>query len=532
MHLSYDHAEARARRDRRTLGSAFLTSAMRRPFAPAVHEAGGAISNWKLAAVARAMIPLLGLARDEGTVGILLPPGRAGAIANVALALAGRTSVNLNHTSGVPQLARMCEIAGVRTIISSRLYLRRIGEPALTGRVVLVEDLLPRLGALAIARQALALFTLRGRLLGRGRPDDTATIVFSSGSTGDPKGVELTHRQVLANCASVADGLDLHRSQDVIISPLPLFHSFGLIPGMWLGLATGMTVASHPDPGDAKALGELAALTRATFLISTPTFARAYLRRVEPEQFTSLRFAVVGAERCPPDLKKQFRERFAVELLEGYGCTELAPTVATNLLDVHRDGERETRTREGSVGRALPGQQIFAVDPDTHEQLPPGKEGLLVVRSPSRMKGYLGRPDLTEKVFIQGGYNTGDIGRVDDDGFIFITGRLARFAKIGGEMVPLDNIEAALQTAAGDACEIAVAAIADESRGERLVVLHTGFTGSWDDLLKSLETFPALWRPKPRDVRQVEAIPKLGTGKRDLAGIKTLAAGADAATKA
>ncbi|MBA2479043.1 MAG: MFS transporter [Planctomycetes bacterium] len=523
MHLSFDHAHERARRDRRTLASAFIAAAKRRPFANAVQDAGGAIANWKLAAVARSLVPLLELTHDDRTIGIVLPPGRGGAIVNVALALARRTAVNLNHTAGPAQVTRMCELARIRTIVTSRLYLRRIGEPDLPGRIILVEDLLPRLGTLTLMRHALAFFTMPARWLARGHGDDTAAIVFSSGSTGDPKGVELTHRQILANCASVADGLDLHRSQDVILSPLPLFHSFGLIPGMWLGLATGMTVASQPDPSDAKALGELAQSARATFLISTPTFARGYLRRVEPEQFKTLRFAVVGAERCPADLRKQFKERFGSELLEGYGCTELAPTVATNLIDVHRDGEREVRARDGSVGRALPGQQVFAVDPVTHEPLPPGSEGLLVVRSPSRMKGYLDRPDLTAKAFVAGGYNTGDIGRVDEDGFIFITGRLARFAKIGGEMVPLDNVETALQTVVGDICEIAVAAIPDESRGERLIVLHTGYTGSIEDLLASLDGLPALWRPKPRDVRPVEAIPKLGTGKRDLAGITALA---------
>ncbi len=524
MSLSYEHAQERSDRDRRTLGSAFLSRAKRHPFTEAVRDASGALSHWKLAALARALFPLLGIARDERTVGIVLPPGRAGTIVNAALAIAGRTAVNLNHTAGEAQLARMCELAGVRTIVSSKLYLRRIGDPKLVGRVVTVEELLPNLGRANLLLAAATNMILPSRWSARGNADDSAAIIFSSGSTGDPKGIELSHRQIIANCRAVADGLDLHLGRDVLLSPLPLFHSFGLVPGMWLGLVEGLAVAAQPDPTDGKALGELAAAAKATFLISTPTFVRGYLRRIEPEQFKHLRFAVVGAERCPADLKAQFKERFKADLLEGYGCTELAPTVAVNLPDVARDGVKEARSKDGTVGRPLPGIHTFAMDPATRAPLAPGSEGLLVVRSASRMKGYLGRPDLTEAAFVHGGYITGDIGKVDDDGFVSITGRLARFAKIGGEMVPLDNVESALQTAVGEACELAVAAVPDEGRGERLVVLHTPFPGDWEAALKTLEALPALWRPKPRDLRPVESIPKLGTGKRDLAAIKRQAA--------
>ncbi|MBA3684692.1 MAG: AMP-binding protein, partial [Planctomycetes bacterium] len=468
------------------------------------------------------LVPLLALDAGEQRVGVLLPPGRGGAIVNLALALAGRTAVNLNHTAGEAQVKRMCELAEVRTVISATPYLRRINV-ATPGRMALLDELLPKAGKLTLAMRSAGGLLLPTSWLARARADDTAAIVFSSGSTGDPKGVELTHRQILANLESIALGLELN-ADDVLLNPLPLFHSFGLVPGMWLGLVQGMASAAHPDPTDAKALGNLASEVRATFLISTPTFVRGYLRRVEPEQFKSLRFAVVGAERCPGDLKAAFKERFGADLLEGYGCTELAPVVAVNLPTVARDGMEEKRHRDGSVGRPLPGVQVITVDPETRAHLPTGSEGLLVVRSAARMRGYLNRPDLTDAAFIHGGYNTGDIGKVDGDGFVHITGRLARFAKIAGEMVPLDNIELALQALAGLDIEVAVAAVADPAKGERLIVLHHGWTGSAEDLLKAADELPALWRPKPRDVYAVEAIPKLGTGKRDLAGIKRLAA--------
>ncbi len=523
MALSHQHALAQARRRNDTLDRAFLRQAWKRPFAITVQDAGGKMRAWQVAAAARRLLPLLQLAKDETCVGVVLPPGRGGTVVNVALAMAGRTAVNLNHTAGAAQLARMCELAGVRTVISAGLYLRKIGNPTLAGRVVMVEELLPKLSKIGLVLTAFGHWLLPW--LGRvSRPDDVAAIVFSSGSTGDPKGVALTHRQVLANAAVTMRGLDLHGGDDVVLSPLPLFHSFGLIPGLWLGLTHGMTVAAQPDPTDGKALGDLAQATGASFLISTATFVRGYLRRIEPEQLKRLRLCVVGAERCPAELKTQFKERFGADLLEGYGCTELAPTVAINLPTIDYAGEREVRSRDGSVGRALPGLHVFAVDPDSKAILPPNREGLLIVRSPSRMQGYLNRDDLTSAAFIHDGYNTGDIGKVDDDGFIFITGRLARFAKIAGEMVPLDNVESALQTAVGLDIEVAVAAISDSARGERLVILHTTFAGSWDAVLTTIEHLPPLWRPKARDAREVPAIPKLGTGKRDLAGLKRLAA--------
>lgn len=530
MALSYESAQARSDRDQRTLGGEALARMRRHPFRPAIRDAGGVLSYWKLIAVARVLAKRLDLADDERCVGLLMPPGRGGAMANLALAFLGRTAVNLNHTVGPVQLKRMCEMAGVRTIISATPYLKRIGDPGLSVRMVQLDEVMKVTSALSVIGAALVAFLLPTGFWVRAKADDVAAIIFSSGSTGDPKGIELTHRQVLANITAVSEGLELSGERDALLSPLPLFHSFGLVPGFWLGLVLGMPSAAHPDPTDAKALGNLAEACGATFLISTPTFVRGYMRRIEPEQFKTLRFAVVGAERCPPDLKLAFRERYNAELLEGYGCTELAPTVALNLLPVKRNGATELRSRDGTVGRPLPGLNVFTIHPESHEILPAGREGLLVVQSPSRMRGYLDRPDLTEKAFLHGGYNTGDVGKVDEDGFVHITGRLARFAKIGGEMVPLDNVEQAVHQAvltivgADAAIEIAVASITDEARGERLIVLHTGFTGDWEKLLASLEDLPALWRPRSRDVRQVEAIPKLGTGKRDLAGLKKLAA--------
>ncbi|MCB1324939.1 MAG: AMP-binding protein [Spirochaetales bacterium] len=524
----YTAAVERRELDNRTLAAAFLEQARRDPRRAAIIDPGGDMSRIRLAGASLALRDLLDDLISSDRVGVLLPPGKGGAIVNLALALGGKTSVNLNHTTGEDMLARMCEIAEVSTILSARRYLERIEEIELPGRVILVDDeLLPRVSkARVLARMARVI--LGGAAgLDRAHPDEVATILFSSGTTGDPKGIQLTHAQVLANIEAVLAALKLDED-DIMLSALPLFHSFGLVPGMWLGLIGGPTIAAYPNPREAAGLVSFARKTRATAMLSTPTFCRVYMKKANHDEFESLRFAVVGAEKCPADLKQEFRRRFDTELLEGYGCTELSPVVSANLLDSHVTDRFEKGSRTGSVGRPLPGIEVRIVDPETHRPLPTGSEGLIVVRSPSRMLGYLKRPDLTEQAFLQGGYNTGDMGRLDEDGFLFITGRLARFAKIGGEMVPLDTVEERLAAnlnalEAGDEAELAVAAVPDQNKGERLVVLHTAPATTPEQLLQNLEDLPAIFRPRPRDFHTVESLPVLGTGKRDLKGLRELA---------
>ncbi len=516
---SFTEAQSRTAADTRRIGAEFLRQARRGPRVTAVHDFRGRMSRLRLAAVALSLIPLLGLEEDEERVGVVLPPGQGGALVNLALALDGRTAVNLNHTTGAAQLARMCQLSGIRSIVSSRLYLERIGEPHLPGRLLLAEDLVPRLDKKRVLWNMARVLVLPSDWLDKARPQQPFTIIFSSGTTGDPKGVQISHQQLLYNCDAVMAHLALYPGRDVVVSPLPLFHSFGLIPGLWMGLIGGLTVAGQADPRDGKALGELIQAARGSILISTPTFVRGYMRRITREQLATLRLAVVGAERCGAELKEEFKAAFDTDLLEGYGCTELSPAVAVNTPRAGRDG---------SVGRPLPGIEVMTMDPETEELLAPGREGLLVVRSPGRMLGYLDRPDLTEATFVHGGYNTGDMGHVDADGYVFITGRLARFAKIAGEMVPLDNVEAAMQVWLADrypedSGQLAVAAVPSVRRGERLVVLHTSLPCPPETLLAGVDDLPALFKPRAADFYQVEAIPELGTGKRDLGGIKQLA---------
>lgn len=527
--LGFQAALEKSAQDRRSLGSAALQMARRHPGSTAVSDLSGSMSRIKLAGAALALRSHLGLASEEQNIGVLLPPGRGGTIVNLTLALMGRTAVNLNHTVGDEGLQRMCALAGVHTVITAQKYTDKIGKPELDVRWVDVQELIPRISKFRVLLNMIKLLLLPTARMTDARPDDVACLIFSSGSTGDPKGVQLTHRQILANIAGVRAHCGLKGGADALLSPLPLFHSFGLSAGMWLPLVCGLDLIAHPDPLDGRAIGSLAEEHAPTFLMSTPTFVRGYMRRVGREQFASLRFAVVGAEKCPDDLRVSFAEKYGAELLEGYGCTELGPVISANQPALSSKDAPDIGGKPGSVGRPLPGIEVATVDPATGEILPPGETGLLLVRSPARMLGYLGREDLTRQVFLHGGYNTGDIGHVDGDGFLFITGRLARFAKIGGEMVPMDRVEErlmeAVQEIAGAAHphQLAIAAAPDDTRGERLILLYTSLPCAPRELIDRARDLPTLFRPRERDAHEVDELPVLGTGKRDLKRLQQLA---------
>ena len=527
--LSFQDALEENAQDRRNLGSAALQMARRRPFSTAVSDLSGSMSRIKLAGAALALRSHLGLAAEEQNVGVLLPPGKGGTVVNLALALMGRTAVNLNHTIGDRGLQRMCALADVRTVITAKKYTDKIGRPELDLRWVDVQELIPKISRFRILLNMLKLFLKPTAHLTDAGPDDVACLIFSSGSTGDPKGVQLTHRQILANIAGVGAHFDLQGNADALLSPLPLVHSFGLSAGMWLPLICGLDLIAHPDPLDGRAIGSLAEQHAPTFLMSTPTFVRSYMRRITREQFASLRFAVVGAEKCPEDLRASFADKYGAELLEGYGCTELGPVISANQPALLSEDAHNIGSKPGSVGRPLPGIEVATVDPDSGEILPRGATGLLLVRSPARMLGYLGREDLTRQAFLHGGYNTGDIGHVDGDGFLFITGRLARFAKIGGEMVPMDRVEEKLVETMGEIAadhphELAIAAAPDSAKGEKLILLYTGLPCTPCELIDRARDLPPLFKPRERDAYQVDALPVLGTGKRDLKKLQQLAA--------
>ena len=533
QHLGFQNAREAAQNDRRTLGQMALCQAKKQPFSILSADMTGSRKRISLCAGAMVMGRHFGLQANEKRVGVLLPPGSAGAATLLALALDGRCAVPLNHTVGDKMLARMAELADLQTIISARAYHSRIGEPTLPGRVVMLEDIKPKISKLAVIWHMIKILLLPSSWFDQADAAEDAAIVFSSGSTGDPKGVRLGHRALIANGEAMMQHLGLSQSGNSLLSPLPLFHSFGLNVGTWLPLCQGVKMISHPDPTDARTIAKLAKTHQPDFFVSTPTFVRGWMRRIEPEDFASLQFGVVGAEACPAALHSAFKERYGAPLMEGYGATELGPVVSVNVPDRSDRDVTEVGTKAGSVGRPMPGIEVVTIDPDTQEILPTGESGLLLIRTPAQMSGYLHQPELTAKVCIHDGYNTGDIGRVDEDGFISLSGRLSRFAKIGGEMVPLDRIEDEIirwlseqhPLEDGAQWDVALSAVADPNKGERLMLLYAqDLPVSIKELIdEALANEPALFKPKANSCHQVDALPVLGTGKRDLAALKRLA---------
>jgi acyl-[acyl-carrier-protein]-phospholipid O-acyltransferase/long-chain-fatty-acid--[acyl-carrier-protein] ligase len=438
-------------------------------------------------------------------------------------------AVNLNFTSGRQALESAIQQAGLDTVITSRVFMEKVGSslPALPG-VVCVEDLLAHIGWGEKLRAGLYARFGPARCLAGARRcgDDTAAVIFSSGSTGEPKGVMLSHHNVLANCESVRLVLRPRR-EDVVCATLPLFHSFGYTSGIWFALLSGIEAAYHPSPLEAARVGEMVRDRKGTALFSTPTFLASYIRKIDPEHFRTLRIVVAGAEKLKPRLAAAFQEKFGVAASEGYGATELSPVAALNLPDADVDGIYQSGHKEGSVGQPIPGVAVRIVDPESGEPLSPGKAGLMLIRGPNVMKGYLGRPDLTDEVIRDNWYHTGDIASVDEEGFIIITDRLSRFSKIGGEMVPHVGIEDALHAALHTTERVlAVTSIPDEKRGERVALLYTDAVGSDDHVagIIAAADIPNLWKPDPRYCFRVKELPILGSGKLDLAHLKTIAA--------
>ena len=473
---------------------------------------------------------------DQKMVGILLPPSVAGALVNHAALLLGKVPVHLNYTMSSEGVASCAGQCGLETVLTAQVFLDKL-KLQVPGRVLLLEDITKDSGlGEKIIAAAMARFLPRRflfRALGRERPsrlEDTATIIFSSGSTGEPKGVVLSHGNIAANIEQVAQSFALS-SHDRILGILPFFHSFGFTVTLMLPAVEGLGVVYHVSPLDSRAIGALVEQFRVTFLLSTPTFLQAYIRRCTPDQFGSLAYVLVGAEKLPDRVALAFEDTFGLRPLEGYGATECSPVVAVNAPDFRAPGFRQVGGKRGRIGHPLPGISVRIVDPEAFERgetvlTPAGQPGMLLVRGPNVMQGYLNRPEKTADALRGGWYVTGDVAMRDEDGFLTITDRLSRFSKIGGEMVPHGRVEEKLHELAGATEQtFVVAAVPDERKGERLIVLHTLPDEKLKECLEKLPGcgLPNLWIPRADNFFRVEALPYLGTGKLDLRRARELA---------
>lgn len=473
------------------------------------------------------------LGNDEANVGILLPPSVGGVLVNAALALDKRVAVNLNYTVSNEVMNECIKIADIRHVLTSRKVMEKF-EFEFNAEVVYVEDLREKLGLVDKLAGAAAAWLLPSwlheRLLGltKIQPDDLITLIFTSGSTGLPKGVMLTHHNISSNVEGFCHILHMD-NDDVLIGILPFFHSFGYTTTLWTALMLDPMCAYHFSPLEARPVGKLAQKYKATILLSSPTFLRTYTRRCDPEDFATLDVVITGAEKLPVDVADAFEAKFGVRPVEGYGTTELSPVVSTNIPDSRIVSDYQQGNRIGAVGQPMPGISAKIVDLETGATLGTDKSGMLLIKGPNVMKGYYGLPELTAKVLNDGWYTTGDIAKVDGDGFIHITGRQSRFSKIGGEMVPHLRIEEVLSQVLGEDDEgeqtAVVTGVPDARKGERLVVLYRSLEMPADEVCRKLGEagLPPIWIPSPDSFHQVDEIPMLGTGKLDLKRVKDVA---------
>ena len=475
------------------------------------------------------------LDHDEPYVGLLLPPSVGGVTVNAALTMDRRISANLNYSVCSDVLNHCIKEVGIRHVLTTEKLMSKC-DLDLDAEVVLLDSLKEKVTSVDkvvafIQANLLPAFLLEWVLgLNRVDSDDLLTVIFTSGSTGMPKGVMLSHANISHNVDAIDRAVKLD-GNDVVLGVLPFFHSFGYSVTLWAVMTLGPKGVYHFNPLDSRQVGKLAEKYGATVLLGTPTFLRGYQRRITAEQFSKLEVVVVGAEKMPAELFASFEKKFGVRPVEGYGATELSPLVSVNIPPSRSAAKYQPDRIEGSVGRPLPGISARVVSPDTGEELCNDEDGMLLVTGPNVMKGYANRDDLTGKAIQDGWYVTGDIAHVDKDGFIHITGRLSRFSKLAGEMVPHVRIEEELAKLLSEGeddeqLRVCVTAVPDQKKGERLIVLHLPTTKEIEEIRAGLKEagLPNLFIPSRDSFIEVQEIPMLGTGKLDLKGAREIAA--------
>ncbi len=477
----------------------------------------------------------------EQNIGILLPTTTIGAMINMATILAGKTAVNINYTSSKDSIVSSVNQANIKTIYTSKQFIIKLNAKGIELNDLFTDDI--KLIYLEELKEQLSKFdAITTYIFIRFAPtslvqkwyktdntlDTTAAILFSSGSEGSPKGVMLSHKNLLANVKQITEMLNTS-GDEVFLGSLPIFHAFGLTVTTLLPMIEGIKVVFHPDPTDALGIGKAVAKYNATFMCATATFIRLYTKnkKLTPLMFDSLELIFSGAEKLNPDVAKEFKQKFGKTVLEGYGATECSPLISANIPSALDTNYWQTQigTKEGTIGMPLPGCAVKIIDIDTLKELEVGQDGLIIVGGPNVMIGYLNDEEKTKEVLIELNgkiwYKTGDKGHIDEDGFITIVDRYSRFAKLGGEMVSLTAVENKIYKYLGEDEDIKLVCvnIPDEKKGERLIlVIDKEIDNLKQELIKT--GMNPLWIPS--EIKVVEKVPVLGTGKIDFKGAKTL----------
>ncbi len=483
---------------------------------------------------------------NDPHIGVLLPTSVASVLVNAALSFDNRVPVNLNYTLTNEVLNYCTKKVGVKKILASAQLLKKLPKLQIDAEMLILEDLAKKeirksdklYGAFLASLPTWILERMLG--IAKQKLSDINTLIFTSGSTGMPKGTILTNMNIMANCQSFMQSSMAEKS-DSLYGTLPFFHSFGYTVTLWFPLTQNHRCVYHFNPLDYKAVGATAKKYRPTLMVSTPTFAKTYLRKCAKEDFESIDFPILGAEKIPKGLIDAWREKFGTELSEGYGATETAP-VSCHSIPTHRSPDKITPYHiDGSIGTPDPNFVIKVVNTETGEEMPPNEPGMLYVKGNSVTPGYYEDPEHTAKIFKDGWYVSGDVARIDEHNFIYITGRESRISKIGGEMAPHVLIEERLNEAIkalalekgtdadnedGPNYHLVVTAVPDEKKGEKLVVLYETLQFTPEEICKKtsdLELLPPIWIPATINFKQIDHIPVLGTGKLDLKGMKKLA---------
>jgi acyl-[acyl-carrier-protein]-phospholipid O-acyltransferase/long-chain-fatty-acid--[acyl-carrier-protein] ligase len=443
---------------------------------------------------------------DPGTIGIMIPTSAGAILSVVAAVMSGRTPVMINYSTGAEQNCRLAQSRlAFRTIITSRALLERLKCPVVDGMVFL-EDLAASVSRIDALR---ALFTISRsvdhvcRSLHCAAPDDNVVVLFTSGSERDPKAVPLTHRNLIANIEGMHGVLEFGPA-DTILGNLPLFHVFGLNTNCWLPLVNGLTIVTFANPLEFRAISTAVREERVTMVVGTPTFLLGYLQKSEPGDFSQVRLLITGADRCPESLHRGFEEKHGVTLLEGYGTTETSPVISVN--SPHHN-------RQGSVGCVLPNLQVRMEHYETGEECGRNEIGKILVKGDSVMRAYFDDFEATALRLRRGWYDTGDMGYMDEDGYLWHVGRLGRFLKVGGEMVSLVQVEDALQRVVPSEVGCAVVEVPDSLRGSKIVAAVTVGVDERAIAEKLAAELPRI--ALPRHYVVVPELPKMPSGKID-----------------
>lgn len=443
---------------------------------------------------------------DEGFIGIMIPTSAGCALATVGALMSGRIPVMINYSTGAEANAKYAQTkCKFKTIITSKALLEKINCPVIDG-MVMIEDIMASVSTGEKLKAALISKLPVGVVLNsihKGDENDTAVILFTSGSEKDPKAVQLTHRNISSNIENFGTYENITES-DVILANLVFFHVFGLTVNLWVSFYYGMTMVCYANPLDFATVSKIAREEKPTVMVGTPSFFWGYLHKSEPGDFKSLRLMVSGADKCPDALREGFMKKHGVTLMEGYGATETSPVISANSQEFNRPG---------STGRVIPGVQVRLENFETGEECKTGEVGKVLVKGDSVMKGYYDDPELTAEALEDGWYNTGDMGFFDEDNYLWHAGRFKRFVKIGGEMVSLVKVENTLEKHLPTGVSCCVVDISDEKRGSAIIATVTIEVNKAEILKKMGAELPNIALPKQFIV--IRELPMMGTGKID-----------------